>query len=161
MVQKLSLMLAFAQMIFITSAKPKEETDFSFQMPGKVEHDSNPVKRWAPIDVHVGHLLRTLHQKMLEEILKNHQNNRSNNRSRSVRNSEGETLEELLQDALQNSDHDMEERKNNGHDLLYPINIVGPVQNMSRLILNTLREIHDQQLRDGYIGRPNPVRMIG
>lgn len=159
MVQKLSLMLAFAQMIFITSAKPNEETDHSFQMIWKMEHDSNPAKRWAPIDVHVGHLLRTLHQKMLEEVVKNHNNNKKT--SKFVRDSEEETVEDLLLEALQNSDQDGKEKNHYGHGLLYPINIVGPVQNMSRLILNTLREIHDQQLRDGYIGRPNPVRMIG
>ena len=157
MVHKSCLVLALTQLIFIISAKPKEGSYslHGLQMTNKVEHGSNLVKRWAPNELHVGHLLRSLHQKMLEDKLKNQQDGRKS--SRSAGDSEAETLEELLQFALaEDGGHDAEKRSNSN-----PMDVFLPVEEMFRLILKTLKEIQEQQLRDGYIGRPNPVRSVG
>lgn len=150
MLHKSCLALALTQLILVISAKPNEDIHQRLQMSSKVEH-----KRWAPNELHVGHLLRSLHQKMLEDKLKSRQEGRKSYRS--AGDSEAVALKDFLRFALvENDDGDVEKRSNSR-----PMDAFVPVEEMFRLISNALKEIQEQQLKDGYIGRPNPVRSVG
>lgn len=154
--RKFSLLLAFTQLVFIiaSSEKPKDDSL-------KTEQDSTLVKRWSPVETHVGHLILKLQQKVLEDHLKNQNSGKTPRSLEDLSMEEAELLEALMMKANSfGSNSNPWKKRDSKEDLLYPINI-GPVQDMSRLIMNTVRELQEQQLRDGYIGRPNPVRMVG
>ena len=157
--RKFSLLLAFTQLVFISASPAKLKDDAL-----KTEQDSTLVKRWSPIETHVGHLILKLQQKVLEDHLKNQNGGKTPRSMEDLSKEEAELLEALTMKATSfgSNSNPWKKRDLGGskEDLLYPINI-GPVQDMSRLILNAVREVQEQQLRDGYIGRPNPVRMIG